>query len=306
MSFKVRQNYDTLNMSGKSLYSSDINIPPKNYDSFIPITHELSDSEQLSLDKLYVNLDNTEQQSQVTNEQLSLDKLYVNLDNTEQQSQVTNEKLEKQKGIVKKLESQLEKAKSQIKLTEININKFIELRKSVISMINIESEKIDIHHQETIKQLRESNQKLAQSLSQHKISVPILVSSLANPNPNPNVSVTDSQISEYTKRLNVHMHKYIKNPWHNLFLFIFSYYPTLDNTKAIDFINNIPNTIVAVNCRTQCAQWLQSKQVELRKSTEGNISFLDFAIILKNVIHELTQQPKNTKEDIYKMFNISI
>lgn len=108
---------------------------------------------------------------ELDNAQLSMDKLYVNLDNAEQQSQLAKEQLEKQIETAKKLESQLEKARAQVKQTEVSVQRFDQLKKSVRSMITIEREKITTRHQETIQKLREKNQKLAQSLAQRKRSV---------------------------------------------------------------------------------------------------------------------------------------
>ena len=65
------------------------------------------------------------------NAQLSMDKLYVNLDKAEQQSQISKEQLEKHTEAAKKLEIQLEKVRSQIKQANVSVQRFDQLKKSV-------------------------------------------------------------------------------------------------------------------------------------------------------------------------------
>lgn len=225
------------------------------------------------------------------NAQLSMDKLYVNLDKAEQQSQISKEQLKKHTEAAKKLEIQLDKVRSQIKQANVSVQRFDQLKKSVRGMISIEREKITVRHQEAIRKLREKNQKLAQSLAQKRSTAPTHV---------------PIHIVEYRNKLGAHMQKYISNPWYSLFLFVFSHHPSGTNQNAIAFMNNVPNTPVAAACREHCSQWLRSKQDVLSNSVVNKHAFLDFAVILKNVIHELKGEPKTTKEDIYKMFDISV
>lgn len=79
-----------------------------------------------------------------------MDKLYVNLDKAEQQSQISKEQLEKHTEAAKKLEIQLEKVMSQIKQANVSVQRFDQLKKSVRGMISIEREKITVRHQEDV------------------------------------------------------------------------------------------------------------------------------------------------------------
>lgn len=114
-------------------------------------------------------------------------------------------------------------------------------------------------------------------------------------------NTNEDNTNEYKQGLIKHMRKFKMDPWHDLFLFVFSRTPN-NAQNAINFINNVPN----IQFRLELYEWLNSRQKELAQSVKGKYEFLDFSINLRNYIHKLRGETPITRDELFKSFNLSI
>ena len=103
------------------------------------------------------------------------------------------------------------------------------------------------------------------------------------------------------------MSKFKADPWCDVFLYVFGFEPNDELSKAaLNFIYSIPNTDLCITNQANVIEWLSKKRHIISSVVKDKYQFFEFMIVFRNIVHHFNGQPQITKEDIFKMYDITL